>query len=295
MSMTRWLIVILVIALVGDLVGLFVMYKYFGAKRSIGYGQAELQKAYDAVEDLTDVLDRTYATKMVFLHHSVGRGILYDGGLRDSLLDMGILVKGATYGDAIGQETDINHWAPKFQRDMERILRFKSHPDRYYSGDRSNDIVMFKSCFPNSDIAGPGSEVGDAFSNEKTVANYKATFLSLREEFQKQPDRLFLYLTSPPLLPSRTSAENAERAREFNSWLLNEFLPQYQESTGLQNLAIFDLFSFLADQDNVLKAEYRLDREGNSHPNIEGSRAAAVEIAAWVRSVWVEWSSTEKS
>jgi hypothetical protein len=291
----KWLVILLIVALLGDLIGLFAVYKYFGVKTSIRYVQAELEKRNQVVEDLTGLLDRAYPTKMVFLHHSVGDGILYEGGLRDSLLEIGILVKGATYGDAVGQDTDINHWVPKFQSDMDRILRFKSHPDRYYSDAELNDIVMFKSCYPNSNITSDGTLPGDPNSSEKTLANYKATFVALQEDLRKQPNHLFVYLTSPPLAPSKTTPENARRAREFNTWLLTEYLPQYKETTGLDNLAIFDLFDVLADKDNVLKAEYRTQREGNSHPNAEGSKVAAAAIAAWLRPIWEAWRPDKRS
>jgi hypothetical protein len=288
---SKILITLLVVSIVGNLIGLFVLYKYFGAKRSIGYVKSDLERTQKAVEDLTDVLDRLYSQRMVFLHHSVGRGILYEGGLRDSLLEMGVLVKGATYGDDIGQETDIKDWLGKFRKDMDRILGFKSHPDRYYSDDLSNDIVMFKSCFPNSNIQGNGQAPGDPFSGERTMANYRAAFQQISEEIRKYPDKLYIYVTSPPLVPESTSADNARRAREFNHWLMGEYLPDYEKRTGLNNLVIFDLFNTLADESGYLKKEFRRTTAGDSHPNTRANQLAARAFMDFFRPVWNHWQA----
>ncbi|UCG61154.1 MAG: hypothetical protein JSV52_12620 [Candidatus Zixiibacteriota bacterium] len=289
--MNKLLIIILVISIIGNFIGLFVLYKYFGAKRSIGYVRDELQRTNNRVEDLTEVLDRMYPRRMVFLHHSVGRGMLYEGGLRDSLLEMGVLVKGATYGDEIGQKTDICDWLPKFQRDMDRILTFKAHPDRYYSDNTSNDIVMFKSCFPNSDIGGDGQAPGNPLSTERTMANYRATFEKLGEEMRRYPERLYIYVTAPPLVPESTTDENAARALDFNRWLIDEYLPRYERESGLANLVVFDLFSVLADENGKLKESFRRSTHGDSHPNIDGSKAAAAAFMQFFRPVWDRWQT----
>jgi len=289
--LNKTLIFILIISIIGNLVGLFVLYKYFGAKRSIGYAKQRLEAANRSVEDLTGVLDRLYNKRMVFLHHSVGRGILYEGGLRDSLLEMGVLVKGATYGDEIGEQTDIHHWPGKFQRDMERILGFKAHPDKYYSGTETNDIVMFKSCFPNSDISGDGLLPGDPASAQRTVANYKAVFEQLKTEIARYPDKLFIYVTAPPLVPESTTPENASNAATFNRWLIEEYLPGYEKETGHSNLAVFDLFSVLADDKGFLREDYRRPGQGNSHPNVEANKVAAAKFMGFFRPVWERWQA----
>ncbi len=287
--MNKLLTILLIISIIGNFIGVFVLYKYFAAKRSIGYVRDDLQRTNDRVEDLTEVLDRLYSKRMVFLHHSVGRGILYEGGLRDSLLQMGILVKGATYGDEIGQKTDINDWLAKFQKDMNRIVSFKAHPDRYYSDNTTNDIVMFKSCFPNSNLTAEGQEPGDPLSTEKTMANYRATFEGLAPEMHKYPDRLFIYITAPPLVPESTTVENAQRAAEFNRWLISEYLPQYEKEQGTSNLVIFDLFRVLADENGNLKQSFRRPAAGDSHPNIDGNKAAARAFMEFFRPVWEKW------
>ena len=124
-----------------------------------------------------------------------------------------------------------------------------------------------------------------------TMANYKATFQQLAEEFRKYPDKLYIYVTSPPLVPESTTAENAQRARQFNNWLKDEFLPDYRRETGLSNLMIFDLFAVLADENGYLKDEFRRDRQADSHPNSDGNRAAASGFMDFFRPVWNNWQA----
>lgn len=280
--MVRILLVILIISLIGNLFGLYVLYKTAKVKR-------ELAAANRSIENLTDALDHFYSKSMVFLHHSVGYGILHHGGLIDSLRSLGITVKSATYGDDIGNETDICDWLPKFQNDMDRILKFKAHPNIFYTDDRTNDIVMFKSCFPNSDLAGDGSEPGDPLNSARTIANYKALFNRLQNEIKQYKDKLFIYLTAPPLVPEATSPDNARRARKFNRWLISEFLPQYRKETGADNFIIFDLFDVLADEDNYLKKEYRQGRSADSHPNALANKVVAQKFMEFFQPIWERW------
>src|SRR5690606_21419179 len=123
--------------------------------------------------------------------------------------------------------------------------------------------VMFKSCYPNSHIAGDGVEPGDPFSAGKTLANYQAifrhpagpgetytrdgyTYRPLEEIFAANAGVLFIVVTPPPLhyAPDDASdAASAVRARTFGSWLKNEWLPAYNAThPGLNNVAVFDLF-----------------------------------------------------
>ncbi|MCD6162122.1 MAG: hypothetical protein J7K40_06885 [candidate division Zixibacteria bacterium] len=290
--MSKLLIIILIISIIGNFIGLFILYKYFGVKRYIENVKNDYSKH---LEKLTDILDNKYPKKMVFLHHSVGSGILYEGGLQDSLLEMNILVKSSTYGSEIGEHTDMCYWLPKFQNDMDKIIKFKSHPNKYYTDGSSNDIVMFKSCFPNSFIAGEGHEPGNPLSNERTIANYKAVFNQLRNEIAKNNDKLFIYLTAPPLVSDGKSFQEANRAREFNNWLINDFLPDYKKSTGFDNFAIFDLFNALAGSDNFLKAEYCVNRKGDSHPNTKANKEVAAKFMQFFRPVWGKWQNRDEA
>lgn len=296
--MNRIMLIILAVSIIGNLIGLFVFYKYWTLKGYFGEAEARLndyrrnaEVLDQSVSDMTAQLDKNAEHRMIFLHHSVGKGLLDNGGLRQGLMDMGILVKGATYGDEIGEDTDMNHWVKKFREEMDKILRFSAHPNRYNSEGFTNDIIMFKSCFPNSDIIAEGTEPGDPDSPEKNLANYRATFIALKTEMVKYPDKLFIYLTAPPRVPEASSPDNAARARKFNEWLIKEFQPAYTAETGINNFYVFDLFSTLAGSDNFLNTEYRLQRSGDSHPNLKGSQTATEEFIRFFRPIWVKWQN----
>lgn len=281
--------IILVLSLIGNLVGMYFFYKYIRLKRDSGYDRDRLSKA---VQDLTAAADRYMPDKMVFLHHSVGLDMLSQGGLRDSLFGMGIMVKSATYGDDIGNGTDVCDWLPKFRRDIDKMLTFKMHPNLYYNDGTENAVIMFKSCFPNSQIVADGTPPGDPSDTTKTMANYKAVFGQLKDEIRKHGDKLFIYLTAPPLRKNLTNPENARRAQIFNRWLVDEFLPEYCKETGLNNWYIFDLSSTLADSSGFLKPEFCSSNPRDSHPNQAGSQFASTELMKFFRPVWQKWHQT---
>lgn len=294
--MNKLIVVILVISLIGNAVGGLIFYKYWKGKTWLAEAQATAQsrgkviKALDqSVAKLTGELDNYAPHRIVFLHHSVGEGMLNEGGLRDKLLDMGILVKSATYGDQIGEDTDMNHWVNKFGSRMQDIFDFSTHGDHYRSDGKTNEVVMFKSCFPNSEIEADGDLPGDPSAPQRTLANYKATWTALESELAKYPDKLFIYLTAPPVVPEVSSPDEARRARDFNTWLMTEYLPAYRQNTGLDNLYIFDLFGVLTDNQGFLKPEYRVPLPADCHPNIKGSQAAATAFMAFFTPIWEQW------
>ena len=115
------------------------------------------------------------------------------------------------------------------------------------------------------------------------MAQYKEYYLEIREVVTQHPDHLFIAMTPPPLVPEATTPANAARAREFANWLTSE---EYR--AGLANLAIFDFFDALAEGDptslevNMLRAEYRPDAVGDSHPNERANQEVGPEFADFI-------------
>jgi hypothetical protein len=293
--MNKLILIVLAISLLGNFIGIYFAWEYRIMKGQIANLQDSVAGNRQSVDWLSDTLDRSYPHRLVFLHHSVGNGLFYRGGLGDSLKELGIAARGATYGDEVGQLTDIADWLPKFRNDMSRILSFKGHPNVYYKDSSTNDVIMFKSCYPNSYVDAEGVAPGDPVGREQTMANYRAAFEGLGKEMQKYPNKLFVYLTYPPLVPSATKPEIAARARQFNRWLIEAYLPQYRKETGLKNFVVFDLFNVLADESNVLKAEYRGTDPNDSHPNEPASREAVQRFMEFFRPVWSAWLASEGS
>lgn len=268
---------------------------------------------------------------LVFIHHSVGANWLA-AGLDAALLDKAYVDErnDITYGTVLspdegrpdslgpvpGDLTDMQHWVLWFNDYLEGVKTYHNYSSRV---DRAlnrvglapetgtfNRIVMFKSCYPLSDIVSEGAEPGDPFSAEKTLTNYRAIFRHpagagqtysrdgyvyepLEDIFAANPDVLFIFVTPPPLHyapDDATDDANAARARRFGDWLEDEWLPSYNAAhPGLNNVAIFDLFDVLAttgddpEHPNRLQAAYG-GESGDSHPNRAGNEAAIAAFAA---------------
>jgi len=241
---------------------------------------------------------------LVFIHHSVGSNWLAAG------LDSALVAKpyidlrnDMTYGTAVtndtgrpaslgsvpGDSTDMHHWILWFND-------YLAHVKQHHS-TTANRIVMFKSCFPNSAIDSDGAEPGDPFSGSQTLANYRAvyrhpsgvghtytsgsvTYKPLEDVFAENPDTLFIPVTAPPLTWSGTDDASARRARQFNNWLKNVWLADYNSRhPTLHNVAVFDFFDVLATPDSDASHPDRLRSEyggsgDDAHPNTAGSTAA---------------------
>lgn len=272
--------------------GMYLSYRLIKTQRQMAHVKNILAGSQQAVESMNSHFDRLYDFSMVFLHHSVGHGFLYEGGLQDSLLGLGIVVRGATQGSTLGQQTDICDWVPKFRDNLSQILTFRAHPDKFFDDDRKNDIVMFKSCFPNSGITGDGGDNPDFASRERTTANFKAAFAEMQNQLASESGTLFVYMTAPPLVPEETTPEQAARAIAFNKWVIGEYLPSYREATGLDNLAVYDLYSFLADESGFLRKEYRPDWPNDSHPNKNANVAVAADFIKYFAPIWEDWKAS---
>lgn len=271
--------ILILIIIAGGAISVLLAYKYH---RQAGRLDT-LEKEIGARDRLVSDINQSFERQILFIHHSVGNQWLNEGGLRIELLRDGFGVHDATYGDEIGEYTDMCDWANKFSNQMDKILKFDYHPDTYYSGPFENDIIMFKSCFPNSQIMGEGDPPGDPNDKTKLTWNYKVTMETLKSVFSRHPDKTFVFVTFPPLVPVATNPEEAQRARDFSNWVKGSFCAEYTKDTGLNNFHIFDLFDILADSSNVLKAEYRIS-ESDSHPNATGLQKATADFAEFLYS-----------
>jgi len=282
--------------------------------------------------------------KLIFIHHSSGENWLSDenGRLGIALRDHGYFVSDTNYdwgpealelGGPIGSYTDLGQWwnwflGPQREAVLGAVVA-ESQQHASYSrleGDPGgeNVIVVFKSCFPNSALAGdPGSPptTGDnpirgesAGSDAYTVANAKGLYLELLTYFAAQPDRLFVAVTAPPLQANETDPQTAANARAFNRWLVEGWLAGYP----LPNVAVFDFYNVLTsnggspdrnDADSPggnhhrLRAgriEYITDQgadvsayahPGDSHPSAAGNRKATVEFVPLLDYYVARWRS----
>jgi hypothetical protein len=198
--------------------------------------------------------------RIILLHHSCGANLIAEGGVREGLTALGyefydhgyngdglVLADGTWTGtnfDVPGDNTDPDGYAAIFAQPLH------DPPDNTFSHLMEYDVIVFKSCFPVSNI-----------ESEEQLQAYRSFYLSIRARMDEYPDKVFVIVTQPPEVPADSSPEAAARARSFTSWLQSS---EYLD--GHPNVFVFDFFGLLAGDDNFLRAEYRTD-EYDAHPN----------------------------
>ncbi len=250
-----------------------------------------------------------HALDLLFIHHSCGGQLFASpgpndgtnciytthpegGGLRARLQKAGYRVHEASYGSKVGDKTDIFDWLPKFRDQMDAALKCDLQ-DKSLPEGRRNQVVVFKSCFPNNAFVGEGIPPGNPGEPELTVWNAKAAYAALLDEFKKLPDVLFVCMTAPPLA-EKTPAQplwkvvarrvlgrstggstraSGPLARQFNNWLAAKdgWLNDYP----LQNVVVFDFYDILTGNGSSDFSAYPTGRGYDSHPNREGNQKAA--------------------
>ncbi|MGA9349396.1 MAG: hypothetical protein WBW48_11420, partial [Anaerolineae bacterium] len=277
--------------------------------------------------------------KLVFIHHSTGEGWLADegGGLGIALRDNNYFVSDTNYGwgpDGIGDTTDIGHWWTWFRGPNSNTYLsalYTEYGDHSYNytrltdpdPGRENQIIMFKSCFPNSHLEGNPNDPPttgynplrdqDASSEHMTVANAKGIYNDILAYFATCQDKLFVVITAPPLVENSTDASAAANARAFNNWLVEEWLDDYPYN----NVAVFDFYNVLTsnggnwytndlgwDTGNHHRyrngaIEYITDQGGNtaaypdggsdSHPSAAGGQKATGELVQLLNVFYHRW------
>jgi hypothetical protein len=244
---------------------------------------------------------------LLFIHHSCGGQLLAapgteegtncilrthpnGGSLRSLLEQNSYRVHEASYGSRLGQQTDVFDWLPKFRSQMDQILSCDLQDNSYTNGCR-NQIVVFKSCFPNNLFQSEGVAPGNPTCPELTVWNAKAVYTALLDEFRKSPSVLFVCLTAPPLAPKaqpqplwkqlakkllrrpNTLALSARLARQFNSWLSST--DGWLKNYTLNNVVVFDYYDTLTGHGRSNFSVYATGNGFDSHPSSAGNSEAA--------------------
>lgn len=258
------------------------------------------EKSGEDVEETSDSDTEREAVRLIFIHHSCGENWLADsnGGLGIALKQNNYYVSDTNYGwgpDSIGDSTDIGHWWTWF-----RGPNSETYLSALYSEDEQNseysrlenkpggenEIIMFKSCYPNSALKGnPEDPIpsissnglkGESVDSEyHTVANAKGIYIDLLEYFETMQDKFFVVVAAPPLSDS-TYADNTQ---EFNDWLANDWLDSY----GYNNVMVFDFYSVLMAEGNYSGSN------GDDHPSKEGNIKATEEFVPFLNSAYQLW------
>ena len=281
MKLRRFLITgLLIVALLG--LG-WVAYRLISG-RFLGFSQFKehIQAVVGSVNGHQNVLsqNKNEFSNIIFIHHSVGNNLIHQGNLRGQFqqlgysfwdqdyLDIGLTQPDGTPAgysyDIPGDNTDIDGYALIFQQPVLGL------PVNAFSALLQHEVIIFKSCFPNSQIA-----------DNATLERHKQEYLTIRQSIDQHPDHIFFLVTSPPLNPAETDNASAQRARELNAWLAS---PEF--TNGHSNLFVYDLFDLLAESDpaaadtNMLKLVFR--DGSDSHPNSAANQQVAPLLAKFV-------------
>ena len=251
--------------------------------------------------------------KLIFIHHSCGENWLTDGNgnLGIALGENNYFVSDTNYGwgpDSIGDNTDIINWPDWFRgSESPRYLsalynesgQNSNYTRRLPDPGGENQIVMFKSCFPNSNLSGQPDDPPTP-GLDFTVGNAKYIYNDLLNYFSSRPDKLFIVITAPPVQDS-TYAYNA---RAFNTWLVQDWLQE--NNYPLDNVAVWDFHAVLTHPENHHRfnngaIEYIYNQgDGTStyptssdddHPNPTGNRKATEEFVPLLNVFYNRWKS----
>ncbi len=211
-------------------------------------------------------------SRLFFLHHSTGRNLLYDGEAR-AYLD-GVNAAKATdhrlwdhdynyigLADTDGVKLGYDFGVPDDNTDPEGLHALWTTDNAARDSILSRfDVIAFKSCY----------EPTNFIYTDAQLEQYKQWYLEIRDVLDQHPDKTFLVMSPPPLLPQLTDTVKADRARAYADWLgSDEFL------AGHPNIRFFDLFDLLANPNdgsptrNMLREEYTRDSGViDNHPNL---------------------------
>jgi hypothetical protein len=205
-------------------------------------------------------------TNVLFLHHSTGELLIERGGLREGLTAAGLDFWDQSYNEIglrnpAGNRTGYSYFVYQDNTDPDGLTRIFSQtaydwPINTLSGLLQHEVIILKSCFlPANNIM-----------SDRQLKEYQDWYSHMRDVMVEHPDKLFILLTTPPVNPTETSPAAAARAMQLARWLASDTF-----DAGHPNIAIFDLFSYLAETDplaqdvGMLRLPYR--NGGNSHPN----------------------------
>ena len=215
-------------------------------------------------------------TKIIFLHHSTGKNI-WDGGVKDWLINY-------------NEEHNTSYCIKEQNFPKESPYGWNNYPFDYWNIwvnhaseepykdeptlemiTKKWDIVIWKHCFPVSDIE---EDTGEPSVNSeiKRLENYKVQYEALKERMKEFNQTKFIVWTIPSLVEKATTEEEASRAKEFYEWVKNEW-----DEKG-DNIFLWDFYELETEGGLYLKDKYAKSPD-NSHPNEAFSETVAPFLA----------------
>ncbi|HOA08601.1 MAG TPA: hypothetical protein PLE16_02660 [Spirochaetota bacterium] len=247
-----------------------------------------------------DVTPPSSAVRLIFIHHSCGQNWLADGNgnLRAELNANNYYVSESNYGwdaeteDNLGDSTNTENWPEWFNNTKMPYVYASTYASDSNSSSISNpggenEIIMFKSCYPLS-------EVGSGISDEKAYYN------TIRDYFENHPDKLFILITPP----GESNVSSAALTRQLCSWLIDEengWLKDYPH----KNVGVYDFYCTLSETDShhrikngavehFYSSAYDGEspyHDGDDHPNAIANQKAANEFVPLLNYFYNRWKN----
>jgi hypothetical protein len=214
----------------------------------------------------------TKLTNLVFLHHSVGVGLIETGNMRGLLTTAGYSFWDQGYNEAGLRDPDGAD--PGYQYS---IPNDNTHPDglaaifaqpynptpaagtpaNAFSGLMRHEVIIMKSCYLAI----------EQIYDPDTYEMYISSYLSLRDRIDQFPNKAFIFLTAPPVNSLSYAAGAAgNNGRGLANWMKSSAFV----GSSHPNLFVYDFFDQLANPDdtsntaNLLKVIYQR-RDGSNH------------------------------
>ena len=249
--------------------------------------------------------------KLIFIHHSTGENWLADGygNLGQELGRNNYFVSDTNYGwgpDSIGDRTDIPNWVewfrgPQTPTYMDALFNESGQHSGYTRSlsdpGGENQVIMFKSCFPNSELSGSPNDPPGTYE-DLSVGGAKYVYNELLKYFATRPDKLFVVITAPPL----SDGSYAQNARAFNLWLVNDWL--IDTNYSINNVVVFDFYNMLTASnahhhyrngqiEHIVGSRDTLHYpSGDDHPSEKGSRKATEEFIPLLNVFYNRWAAS---
>ena len=233
--------------------------------------------------------------RIVLLRHSTGGNVFDEGGVAKWFRNFNA-ENGTSYDISMRAYPDSPYSWKNYPYDYWNLwVNSKSPANPNSSGvdtlenlAREYDMIIFKHCFPGSDIESDSGS-SSVSSSRKTLGNYKLQYRALRDKFDSMPETIFMVWTLAPRHRMNTSKSQAARAKQFVDWVRDSWLTE--DGKAHPNIFVFDFWSNVAEtrqrpakgETNTLRYEYeRSHRDSDSHPNSTANRTVGPIFAQQV-------------
>ncbi len=220
-----------------------------------------------------DSIEGADGMKIIFLHHSTGN-IIWNGGVKKWFKNYNKENKTRYRIKERAFPSKSPYGWNNYPYDYWNIWVKNAGPKKYMKEPtleiltKKYDLIIFKHCFPVSNIVPCPAGGPSVDSDVKCMKNYKLQYNALKEKMLSFPECKFLIWTGAALVEGATDEVSARRSREFFEWVRGEW-----DSSG-DNIYIWDFYELETGGGLYMKDEYAVSST-NSHPTAEFADMAA--------------------